>query len=55
VAGLRIGTIDETCSPPCSPGHVGRWLDWKRLRQASSRWYHQRKRLAYHTQNALVS
>jgi hypothetical protein len=31
---------------PHPPGHAGRWLDWKRLHQARSCWYHQRTRLA---------
>ena len=37
------------------PGHADRWLDWKRLHQARSRWYHQRTRLARDTAIALVS
>ncbi len=37
------------------PGHAGRWLDWKRLHQARSRWYHQRTRLARDAELALVS
>ena len=35
---------------PYPPGHADRWLDWKRLRQARSRWYHQRTRLARDTE-----
>jgi SRSO17 transposase len=31
---------------PHPPGHAEGWLDWKRLHQARSRWYHQRTRLA---------
>jgi hypothetical protein len=37
------------------PGHADRWLDWKRLHQAHSRWYHRRTRLARDTAIALVS
>jgi hypothetical protein len=39
---------------PNPPGHADRWLDWKRLHQARSRWYHQRTRLGRDTRIALV-
>jgi len=39
--------------PP--PGHTDRWLDWKRLHQARSRWHHQRTRLARGAVSALAS
>ena len=38
-----------------SPGHTDRWLDWKRLHQARSRWYHRRARLACHATPTLAS
>ena len=40
---------------PCPPGHADRWLDWKRLHQARSRWYHHRTRLVRDARIALVS
>jgi hypothetical protein len=37
------------------PGHIAHWDAWTRRHQARSRWFHQRARLARHTQIALVS
>jgi hypothetical protein len=37
------------------PSHADRWLDWKRLHQARSRWYHQPTRLARNPAITLVS
>jgi hypothetical protein len=31
---------------PEPPGHAARWLHWRRRRQARSRWFHKRARLA---------
>jgi hypothetical protein len=40
---------------PRPPGHAEYWTGWRRRRQARSRWYHQRARLARGSGNAQVS
>jgi SRSO17 transposase len=56
--GMIPITVPETMrllSRPPPPGSTGHWLNWRRGHQARSRWYHQRTRLARHTQITLVS
>jgi len=51
-------TVPETgrlLSRPPPPGSAGQWLDWRHRHQARSRWYHQRARLARHTEIAPAS
>ena len=38
--------LASALSRPQPPGHAVRWLQWRRRRQARSRWFHQRTRLA---------
>jgi hypothetical protein len=52
-AGLIPLTVHEVkwllaaaLSQPEPPGHAARRLEWRRLHQARSRWFHQRARLA---------
>jgi hypothetical protein len=40
---------------PRPAGHAAHWLDWRRRRQARSRWYHNRARLSRDTGIPLVS
>jgi SRSO17 transposase len=56
--GMIPLTVPETMrllGRPPPPGSTGHWLNWRRGHQARSRWYHQRTRLARHTQNAQVT
>jgi SRSO17 transposase len=56
--GMIPLTVPETgrlLSHPPPPGSAGHWLDWRRRHQARARWYHQRTRLARHTEIALAS
>ena len=40
---------------PRPPGHTEHWLDWRRLHQARSRWFHKRARLARDAKITLVN
>ena len=56
--GMIPLTVPETgrlLSRPPPPGSAGQWLDWRHRHQARSRWYHQRARLARHTEIAPAS
>jgi hypothetical protein len=57
--GMVPLTVPQTrhvlAARPGPPGHADPWLDWTRLHQARSRWYHQRTRLARDAETALVS
>jgi SRSO17 transposase len=56
--GMIPLTVPETgrlLARPPPPGSAGHWLDWRRRHQARARWYHQRTRLARHSQIVLAS
>ena len=47
--------LAEASILPRPAGHQEHWLDWRRLHQARSRWFHKRARLARDTEITLVS
>jgi hypothetical protein len=51
---LTVPEIGRLLARPPPPGAAGHWLNWRR-RQARSRWYHKRARLARDAEIALVS